>query len=268
MSGPAVNKKAIAQNFSGAARRYDAWATAQAGIAAALARRIPAAFHPLKIVDLGCGTGLLIALLRERYAAAELVGIDIAKGMVDQCRQRWPEKTASRVRFVTGDVENANLLVPAADLITCSCSAQWFVNLPGTLAMWSGALAPGGKLALACLLEGSFCELEAAHREALQSRFPGLRLPPAEVIPGLLKDNGLPLMVCEEERVSATYPSSRDALRSFQQMGSVFQGQPSYKPLGAAQARRLLASYDRRADSQGRVSVTHRVQYLIAERKQ
>ncbi|MFO7595850.1 MAG: methyltransferase domain-containing protein, partial [Desulfocurvibacter africanus] len=195
MSNQAFEKSALARNFSDAAKHYDAWATAQAEIASGLAHRLEqiafmtpapaltaqvncacayaAASHadarlaehfqkqnalnrrePALMVDLGCGTGLLSALLLERYSKASLVGLDLAEGMAEACRKRWAG--LARARFVVGDVEDPACLVRGADLVACSCVAQWFGNPIGTLRMWAEALAPGGILACAFLIQGSF----------------------------------------------------------------------------------------------------------------
>lgn len=265
MSGAsAVDKCALARQFSGAAHRYDVWATAQAEIAAGLIPQIPAEFAPSLMVDLGCGTGLLSARLLQRYPAASLVGIDLASGMVEHCRRHFA--SSPQARFVTGDVEDRGMLVPQARLIVSSCVAQWFTDLPATIEMWAQSLASGGVMAFACLLQGSFCELESAYYDALQCSFRGLRLPTPETIPLLFRASGLNPIVCTEDCVTAHYASSRAALRSFQQIGAVFQGQPDHKSLGPAAVRRLIACYDRHLDAHGLAPVTHRVQYVIAER--
>ena len=272
MSGTiAVDKNALAQQFSAAAERYDVWATAQAEIAARLMQHIPAELSPALIVDLGCGTGLLSAHLLQRYPAASLVGIDLASGMVDHCCNSFPAETAvdgksRRARFVVGDVEDRTCLVPQAELVASSCVAQWFADMPATVCMWAKTLAPGGAMAFACLLEGSFCELVEAYYEALHRSFRGLSLPASTALPRLFPSCGLRPTVCEEGSVKARYSGARLALRSFQQIGAVFQGQPDHLALGPAALRRLIESYDRRADADGMVSVTYRVQYIIAER--
>jgi len=265
MSGAsAVDKCALAQQFSGAAHRYDVWATAQAEIAEGLIPKIPVQFVPSLMIDLGCGTGLLSSQLLRRYPAASLVGIDLAPGMVEHCRHHLG--TNPQARFVTGDVEDRGMLVPQARLIASSCVAQWFTDLPATVGMWAQTLAPGGLMAFACLLQGSFCELEAAYYEALQCSFRGLRLPTPETIPKLFRASGLNPIVCTEDCVIANYSSSRAALRSFQQIGAAFQGQPGHETLGPAAVRRLISFYDRHINARGLAPVTHRVQYVIAER--
>jgi malonyl-CoA O-methyltransferase len=216
------------------------------------------------MVDLGCGTGLLSTQLLRRFPSAALLGIDLAPGMVEHCRQSFAKN--SSVRFITGDVEDRGMLVPEVGLVASSCVAQWFINPSATIQMWARALAPGGVLALACLVEGSFCELREAYSEALQRDFQGLRLPSPEAVPSLLGAGGLRVITSAQEPVTAYYSGPREALRSFQQIGAVFHGQPNYEQLGPGAVRRLLSCYERHANGLGLVPVTHCVQYLIAER--
>jgi SAM-dependent methyltransferase len=59
--------------------------------------------RPLRLLDLGCGTGLLLDYLTENnmLAKVEYTGIDIRAEVVDYCRGRWPE-----CRFEVRDVRD------------------------------------------------------------------------------------------------------------------------------------------------------------------
>jgi malonyl-CoA O-methyltransferase len=254
MTGRPVNKLAIASNFSMVAQGYDAWATAQAEIARGLVARLPSAFAPRMMVDLGCGTGLLSSLLVERFPEAELLGLDIAEGMIEVCRRRWEGN--ARTRFVVADAEEPSQVRPA-DLVASSCTTQWFDRPAETLRMWIDALASGGILDCAVLLRGSFAELEAAYREAVGTPFSGLPLWDADVAPQIAEAAGLRIHCTDVENITAQYSSARAALRSFRRIGAMLRGQPDYKPLDVAHARRLVKCY-------GIATVTHRVQYLVA----
>jgi malonyl-CoA O-methyltransferase len=255
------DKAAVARNFSRAAGSYDGWARAQALIARSLADRLPRTFSPSLAVDVGCGTGLLSAALLARFPSARIVGIDLAEGMTEACAARFSGER--RARFVTADAEGEALPVTGADLVAGACAAQWFRDPEGTLARWGASLAPGGILAFALLLSGSFPELRRAYREALGRDFPGLPLPDPSLVDAVARRAGLKALCGDEEEVAADYGSPREALRSFRAIGASFLGHEGRRPLSFGETRRLL---DRYGDGAGCGTVTHRVQYFVAER--
>ncbi len=264
MKARQVDKAILARSFSHAARHYDAWAVAQTEIATGLARRLPAGAPIALMVDLGCGSGVLSALLLDRYPNARMVGVDLAEGMVEACKVRWAN--LSRACFRVGDVEDIRHIECEPDLVASSCVAHWFSDPAQTLRMWGDALKPGGILACAFVIEGSFCELEESYREALGREFRGLRFWDRETACRLAVSDKLHPLRCDEELVVAWYDSALEALRSFRRIGAVFQGQQDYRALSPAQMRRLLACYNRHADATGRIPVTHRVLFCLAEK--
>lgn len=264
MRAARIDKAAVARNFSGAAPSYDQWATAQAQIAAGLVRRLPSGLSPESIADLGCGTGMLTGMLLDRYPEASLWGLDLAEGMVAHCRARWP--APGRAQFALADAEAESALVRGADLVASSCALQWFVDPAAALEMWAGALKPGGALALAALSEGSFPELEAAHREALGSGLSGLRLPSADELRAWVARAGLAPALVEAESVAIAHADAREALRSFRETGALLSGLGHRAPLGLSAMRRLLAAYERRRGAGGTLPMTFRAIYAVGVR--
>ena len=57
-----------------------------------LLSRVPD-FGPKSIVDLGCGPGNSTLLLRGRFPAAAILGIDTSSNMLNVARQRIPSAT-------------------------------------------------------------------------------------------------------------------------------------------------------------------------------
>jgi SAM-dependent methyltransferase len=74
----------------------------------------PHGSRPLRLLDLGCGAGLLLDYLAENnlLAALDYTGIDIRGEAVDYCRGRWPE-----FRFEIRDVRDQPF--PAAEFDHC-----------------------------------------------------------------------------------------------------------------------------------------------------
>ena len=94
---------------------------------------------PRRVLNLGTGTGVVSTALAERYPEAEVVGIDISPGMIEEARRKLPSELAGRVRFEVGDA--AALACPDSDfeLAVLSNMIPFFDEL-------ARVVAPGGTL--------------------------------------------------------------------------------------------------------------------------
>ena len=68
-------------------RRPEAFAALERAL-----ERVPAA--PKRVLDLGTGTGLAAFVAARRFPEAEVVGVDLATGMVEQARRSTPPELA------------------------------------------------------------------------------------------------------------------------------------------------------------------------------
>jgi tRNA (cmo5U34)-methyltransferase len=62
---------------------------------------------PLRVLDLGSGTGLFAALLLERHPDAALHLLDGSEGMLAEARRRFGDRPA--IRYILGDMATADL---------------------------------------------------------------------------------------------------------------------------------------------------------------
>lgn len=100
---------------------------------------------PLRVADLGCGTGSLSLLLHE--LGHDVTGLDVSPRMLERARH----KAGPAIRFVEGDAAWPDLPRGAFDVILCR-HVLWTLPNPGAaLARWAALLAPGGTF---CLIEG------------------------------------------------------------------------------------------------------------------
>jgi trans-aconitate 2-methyltransferase len=97
---------------------------------------------PARVVDLGCGAGNVTALLRQRFPAAEVVGVDDSEAMLAKAREAAPD-----CRFVAADIA---AWVPDAppDLIYSNAALQWLGDHEALFPRLLSLLAPGGVLAV------------------------------------------------------------------------------------------------------------------------
>ena len=58
---------------------------------------------PAHALDLGTGTGIVAKALAERYPEAEVVGVDLSPGMIEEAVRKLPPELSGRVRFEVGD---------------------------------------------------------------------------------------------------------------------------------------------------------------------
>jgi ubiquinone/menaquinone biosynthesis C-methylase UbiE len=96
---------------------------------------------PGRILDLGTGTGVVALALAERYPAAEIVGIDVSPGMIEEARRKLPSELGGRVRFEVGDAAALECSDGEFELVVLSNMIPFFDEL-------ARVVAPRGSLVL------------------------------------------------------------------------------------------------------------------------
>jgi ubiquinone/menaquinone biosynthesis C-methylase UbiE len=96
---------------------------------------------PRRVLDLGTGTGVVAFALADRYAEAEILGVDLSRGMIDEARRKVPSELAGRVSFEVGDASALGSPDAAFDLVVLSNMIPFFDEL-------ARVVAPGGTLVL------------------------------------------------------------------------------------------------------------------------
>jgi ubiquinone/menaquinone biosynthesis C-methylase UbiE len=96
---------------------------------------------PRRALDLGTGTGVVALALAERYPEAEVVGIDLSPGMIEEARRKVPLELAGRVRFEVGDASGLDCPDGDFELVVLSNMIPFSDEL-------ARVVAPGGTLVL------------------------------------------------------------------------------------------------------------------------
>lgn len=118
MGASLIDAGRAARNFSAAAASYDRAATLQQRTRETLLADLFARVeNPQRLLDLGCGTGLVGQALPDQ--GFELVGVDLAAGMLDRARQRQRYQRleqADLVGMMAGEPEGSYDIVTSADV--------------------------------------------------------------------------------------------------------------------------------------------------------
>lgn len=180
--------------FNELAPRWDslpAMEDAQAKVRAFIERS--AVRHARRILDCGCGTGVLLPALLERCSAAEVfVELDLAENMLKVNAARFSD---ARIRRVCAD--GARLPFPEAcfDLVLCFGVLPHFEDLTGALAEMRRVLRSGGALAIGHPMGSR--ELNACH-QSLGAPVAGDVLPPSSELAQALAAAGMTRIEAEE----------------------------------------------------------------------
>lgn len=94
---------------------------------------------PRRALDLGTGTGKAAVLVAERFPEAEVVGVDLAPGMVAEASRVLPSELAGRVTFEVADAAELPFEDGAFDLVVLLNMIPFFTEL-------RRVTAPGGTL--------------------------------------------------------------------------------------------------------------------------
>lgn len=215
-------------------------------------RHYVAPSYPLRILDIGCGTGEQLLALAQAFPMAELLGVDISEANIaraEQARQQSP--WGDRLTFVTGDYLDVPL-EPFDCIVSDSTLHNIAAPTPGLCSKLATDLRPGGilvaTLPYACLYNHAlwtlrrFCRafrspvMDAVvlavarilHRRQfapalLQERLPYMYLVPArylsEAFYQVLWQNGRFIQVAEQPLPHASLAQPKHRLVVFRKRG-------------------------------------------------
>jgi len=172
-----INKSLVRRHFDRHACEYDRHAIIQREMAlqliAAVVQRFPKKQF-VNILEIGCGTGLLTALLRVQWDKAKLTAMDISAEMIDQAKIKLGYD-AVNMEFILADAEewagetmNKTMQNPeeSFDLIISNATFQWFQSAEQTIENLLHMLHPNGVLAFTTFGPRTFFELHDSFRAA------------------------------------------------------------------------------------------------------
>ena len=97
---------------------------------------------PSKALDLGTGTGQGAFAIARRFPHTQVVGVDLAEGMLAEARRKTPAELAERVRFENGDASVLPFADGSFEVVAHANMIPFFDEL-------ERVLAPGGQAVFA-----------------------------------------------------------------------------------------------------------------------
>jgi ubiquinone/menaquinone biosynthesis C-methylase UbiE len=98
----------------------------------------------MRVLDLGCGTGIISQAIAQSLTSGSIVGVDRSPAMVLAAQNRAQEQEMTNLTFQVGSSENLNLPSSSCDFVYARLLFQHLSNPQETLSEIQRVLKPGG----------------------------------------------------------------------------------------------------------------------------
>ncbi len=218
-----IDKREVRRAFGKAAAHYDAAAVLQHEVCARLLEKLDyIKTRPMRVLDIGSGTGWGTRQLGERYQDAEVIALDIAFGMLRAARDAsgwWRKLWSGKQRFVCADAEALPLAAGSMEVIWSNLALQWCNDLPGTFAELHRVLKVDGLLMFSTFGPDTLAELRTAFH-GVDGYSHLLRFADMHDIGDMLGAAGFGDPVVEMEKITLTYTDVKAVMQDLRNIGA------------------------------------------------
>jgi trans-aconitate 2-methyltransferase len=111
-----------------------------------------------RVLDAGCGTGRVTAMLLERLPRGRVIGLDGSAAMIEQARVRFAGEP--RIELVVADLTAPLPIDGQVDAILSTATFHWITDHAALFRNLAPVLRPGGQLVAQCGGAGNISSLE------------------------------------------------------------------------------------------------------------
>ncbi len=212
------DKASVADSFSRAASTYDLHARHHEVIASILAGLFAGLPQPGKILEIGCGTGIMTGKILRAFPGIAVHALDISPGMIEACRSKFRGNRALSV--MPGDAEEYLEKSPGYDMVVSSCSFQWLHDTGKIARRVANSLVSGGSVVLAVPVEGTLFELAESFRTGAGRIICSLEMDTGETWMKRFVEAGFDVVEAFTRKVTVSFPDPIDVLKSVRGIGA------------------------------------------------
>ena len=195
------------------------------------------------ILDAGCGTGYGVRLLRSRWPATHITGVDFAPAMLELARHAADACLAADIEKLPFDEHRFALWWSSLTIQWCDTQAVFHEA--------ARVLKTGGRLALSTLGPGTFGELRDAFAGIDQHRHT-LRFSEPDEIADALRNAGFSDVTLRREKHTVHYPDLKTLLGAVKAIGAQNVGEGGRSGMmGRTAWRHLEAAYEQHREPAG-----------------
>ncbi len=264
-----ASKEVIKRSFSRAVDSYDSNAHLQKDVARKVVELALGYMEreEQRVLDAGCGTGMVSMFLRERTPGVRLFGCDIAQPLLLKARQRG-------VTAITGDCEYLPLRDSTVDMVVSNLTYQWVGELTGAFVDTRRVLRKGGVFVFSTLGAHTLRELFTSIKKAqIRTGMDGLPEPMVfrtrEYIVKEIERAGLRPIHVERDRVTRTYRDLFELLKVLKSIGAVNPYRGGNNSLAKGSILRHVAWVYREMfpSEDGGIRTTYDVIFMVARKE-
>lgn len=255
-----ATKQHIRARFSKAAKSYEQYADVQQRVAERLVSMLQLDPPPTRILEVGCGTGILTSRLADRFPDAEIWALDLSEKMLDQAQML---SCADRINWVNEDILRFRPDEPF-DLVTSSSTFQWVLPHGELFEKLHRILSPAGRLFFSMMVTGTLTELHSLRRTLFPNKLPAADLSEMATVKRLLEQSGFSVLWRKTLREDGRYEDSLAFFRSLHALG-ITGGHLSNSGvlLNRRELTQLIAEYQKRYGlEKGEVRASFQIGYF------
>jgi malonyl-CoA O-methyltransferase len=269
-----IDRSRLRKAFNRSASTYDEYAKVQAIVGEELVALIreTETVTPVKILDVGSGTGAVALHIARLFPHAVIFGCDIALAMTKRAEEKRKEAGLNALHFAVADAEVLPFRDHQFDLVVSSLTYQWVDDLTVPFQQVYRILRPRGYFVFTLLGKDTLFELKASYLHA--QRKVGLVIPThfhefveRDSLHNILEQNGFINIHISRSIKREYHPDVRSVFSTLKAIGAQNVSREAPRGLGRKELFHWLnIFYEDNFRTPSGLPLTYEVYYVTAQK--